>query len=45
VITSGSERLDAALLGTLRGATVPPPLPGMPTPFTATVTLHYVLIR
>ncbi len=45
VVTSGSDRLDAALLGMLRGATVPPPLPGMPTPFTATVTLHYVLIR
>ena len=45
VVGSGSDRLDAALLGTLRGATVPLPLPGMPTPFTATVTLHYVLIR
>ncbi len=45
VVGSGSDRLDAALLGMLRGATVPPPLPGMPTPFTATVTLHYVLIR
>ena len=45
VVGSGSDRLDAALLGTLRGAKVPPPLPGMPAPFTATVTLHYVLIR
>lgn len=45
VETSGSPRLDAALLGTLRGANVPPLLPGMATPFTTTITLHYVLIR
>jgi TonB family protein len=45
VATSGSDRLDSALLSMLRGANVPPPLPGMPAPFTATVTLHYVLVR
>lgn len=45
VMTSGSPRLDDALLGTLRDAQVPPPLPGMKAPFVATITLHYVLVR
>ncbi len=43
--TSGSPRLDAALLSMLRGQTVPAPLPGMPTPFTDTVRLYYILER
>lgn len=45
IATSGSSRLDAALLGMLRGADIPPLLHGMPMPFTYTVALHYILIR
>ena len=43
--TSGSPRLDAALLGMMRGQTVPALLPGMPMPFTYTARLSYILER
>jgi len=43
--TSGSPRLDAALMGMLRGAQVPPPPPEIPAPITTTFTLHYMLMR